>query len=262
MHFQEDVSHITTLPVRLAGLVVAGITVTAYICQYAIVKTGSNNEVIIWIAAQACAALLRIIYWTFGTSFELPWTKKAEYAIINNSTSDVISLIEVLAACTQDNVEIPQWAWTYLSTTPFWHILKASIYNTHNNHIPRDASHHIFHNVSISRLIENRRRTTNKEDSNYVENTMWTHIWTLAFWMDRDNVVRPFIVIPMEFKVAEGQTDECFVQASTGKVDTEKRLIDPCNMFACDYTGQRLHIQPFRTMTGQPASSACIHGCH
>jgi hypothetical protein len=266
VHFQQDVSQITSIPVRFAGLLVSGITVTAYICQYAIVKTGSNNEVIIWITAQACAALLRILYWTFGTSFGLSWTKNAEYAIINNSTSDVITLVEILAACTQDTVEIPRWAWTYISKTPFWQILKDTTHNTHNDEVPRTAHHHIFHNVSMSRLIENRRRTTNKEDSNYVENTMWTHVWTLAVWEDqrsRDSIVRPFIVIPMEFKVPEGRTDECFIQAANSKVDSEKRLVDPCSMFACDYSGQRLHIQPFRTITATGASdpTVCTHDC-
>ena len=265
--FQQDVSHITSFPVRIAGLMVAGITVTAYICQYAIVKTGSNTRVIIWIVAQTCAALLRIGYWTFGTSLGLPWTKKAEYAIINNSTSDVITLVEILAACTQDTVEMPRWAWTYLSTTPFSQILKDATHNTHNDKVPNDAHHHVFQNISISRLIENRRRATNKEDSNYVENTMWTHIWTLAVWRDKGShpsTVRAFVVIPMEYKVPEGQTDECFFQAANSKVDSDKRLVDPCSMFACDYSGQRLHIQPFLTMTkmGAPASSACPHKCH
>ena len=263
VHFQDDVSYITTLPVRLAGLIIAGLTVTAYICQYAIVKTGSNNEVIIWISAQAFAALIRVLWWTCGTSYDLPWTKKAEYAVINNSASDVITLVEVLAACTQDEVEIPRWAWTYMSCTPFWQILKDAVQNTHNDTIPRDAPHHIFDNISVRRLIENQRRTNNKEDPNYVENTMWTHMWTLAFWEDQNFRVRPFIVIPMEYNtVAQNSTDECFMQASRTKVDSEKRLIDPCNIFVCDYSGRRLHIQPFRTMTTAPASAPCIHGCH
>lgn len=263
VHFQEDVSHITTLPIRLAGLIVAAITVTAYICQYAIVKTGSNNEVIVWIVAQAAAALLRVLYWT--TFFDLPWTKKAEYAVINNSASNVITLVEVLAACTKDHLEVPRWAWTYLSSTPFWQILKDAVHNSHNDVIPKDASHYVFQDISIRRLIENRRRTTNKEDANYVENTMWSNVWSIAVWMDENYVVRPFIVIPMEYNTAaQSSTDECFMQASATKVNSQqsaKRLVDPCNIFACGYGGQRLHIQPW-TMTNEPASAACIHGCH
>jgi hypothetical protein len=211
--------------------------------------------VIIWIAGQAFAALIRLLYWTFGTSLDLPWTSKAEYAIINNSTSEVVTLVELLAACTQDVVEIPRWAWTYMSTTPLWQIHKDVTHNTHHDTIPREASHHIFHNVSFSRIIENRRRTNNKEDSNYVENNMWTHIWTLALWKDSCDNVRPFIVIPMEFKVPDAATDECVVQATKTKVGENKRLIDPCKMFACDYNNKRLHIQPFGT-TGH-----CSHDC-
>lgn len=263
VHFQKDVSQLTSLPVRVAGLLISAITVVAYICQYAIVKTGSNKEVIIWISAQACAALLRVLYWTFGTAWELGWTKKAEYAIINNSTSDVITLVEILAACTQDTAEIPRWVWTYLNHTPFRQVLEEATYNTHRDLIPINAEHYVFRNVSISRLIENRRRTINKEDDKYVENTMWTHVWTLAFWTDDRNEVRPIVVIPIEFKVPQAATDECFVQASTARVDSEKRLVDPCKMYACDYNGQRLHLQPFRSMTATnaPASLPCPHKC-
>ena len=162
LHFRGDTSLIHSKILKIGVLLLSAIAATAYICQYSILKVASSKEALIWLGCQGGLAAVRILYWIVDPSFDDPVIADTGYAIINNLRLDHVMLMEIICAAASDTtIEIPWWAWDYLSTKPLQDIIQSAVDRKVGSSIPLDAKYYVFLDVDFMRIL--RRRGIEKD---------------------------------------------------------------------------------------------------
>jgi len=160
IHFQSTQTFMGTLLLKVAAYAVSGLSVVAYLCQYVVLKSASNERSAIWIGMQGLMALIRISYWMYDPKFDDPKTEFAEYALINNTSFDSITSFELVCAVLPIGttpIQVPGWALRYVLETPFRQIL-AQATGDERTRVPTGAETetYVFEHVEFERILRNR----------------------------------------------------------------------------------------------------------
>lgn len=103
----------------------SALAAVAYVCQYAIVKSASSRQALIWLGCQGVLAAIRVVYWTLDPSFDDSFANCGEYAMLSNTGSDHVTLTELICATTGDSpVIISAWVLSYFTEHSMRDILR------------------------------------------------------------------------------------------------------------------------------------------
>jgi len=284
LHFQGSITFLESWWLKGFAAVASAVTAVSYLCQYAILQYASSREAWTWLICQAVAAFIRILYWSVDPSFDDPRTENAEFVVMNNSTSECITLTEVICACGSGENNIPAWLYRYLTEqATFKQLMLDALQNTRDGLIPRvgaqlveiDFDRILRHRISMSHLPDSAAMHTG------VEGQLCTSPWRLTFWRDIEGDVLAVIVVnsvyhhritpptsgPRKVKiyhlnegdVVEGDAGgqefiqkQCWIHANHERVHNTSeglRLNDPCMVYAVtayEPETHRLHIQASR----------------
>jgi len=284
LHFQGSISFLESWWLKGFAAVASAVTAVSYLCQYAILQHASNREAWTWLICQAVAAFIRILYWSVDPSFDDPRTENAEFVVMNNSTSENITLTELICACGPGENDIPAWLFRHLTEqVNLKQLILDALQNTRAGLVPRLGAQLV--EIDFDRILRHRIPLSHLSDSATmhvgVEGQLCTSPWRLTFWRDIEGDVLAVIVVnsvyhhritppapnPRKVKiyhlnegdVVEGDAGgqefiqkQCWIHANYERVyntSEDLRLDDPCTIYAVTAYGtetQRLHIQASR----------------
>ncbi|KAK3172722.1 hypothetical protein OEA41_006046 [Lepraria neglecta] len=206
---------------------------TAYICQYTILKAASSMHALIWIGCQAALAAARLAYWIFNPSFDNPSVVVSEFAELNNTASEQVTLPELICnTFAGPSLQIPPFALVYLGTNPLQEILYNAASRSKNaDAIPVDAEIVAFLNTDFRRLIE-RRWVEGHHDSFEQFRLALCRVKNQAYPI-------PLVLVDVPYRNKDGDEDMCWMEATWPSRDHHAT----CTSLAFARDGGRLHLR-------------------
>lgn len=227
------------------------------LCQYAIVKEGTNTQSIIWVVSQGAGALFRVVWWIIDPSFDDPNSNLAEFALLNNTAFSGVTLFELISACGCGETKITPWVWTYLRSTHPVDILQKAIDRGTDDVVPEDAETCFPLNLDLTSLL--RGRQENAADQCDTD-------WSLAFWrLENGAEIHPVLLVKVVVaKHTAGETrkalvNQVWVESVRERCLSQPELSNPNTMFASTFEGERFILQPYDYDLGQPPSTNDVY---
>lgn len=192
IHLQGNAASLKSKFFKCFVVALSAIACIAYLCQYAVLKSASNDRAIIWVAIQAALALIRVLYWMIDPSFDDPKTNHSEYAIVNNTWSDYVTMIDLTCSGDESESSIAEWVLEYLKTTTLRDILETSISGPRPI-IPQNEEDevYIFSGIDFAAIVGRRLGCKNSQTDRASES------WRLGLAKSKEKSIppRPFLLV-------------------------------------------------------------------
>ncbi|KAJ9667282.1 hypothetical protein H2201_002483 [Coniosporium apollinis] len=230
----------------LPALPVSAFCATAYVCQYAVLKSASSQRALIWIGCQAALAVLRLGFWTINPRFDDPKTEETEYSLMRNDASRRLTFAEFVCASSSEHNVVPRWVWDYLSTRRLSTILTDALsreWESSTTSSKTKLEYFPLLSLDLSRILKNRFAIQEDETLRLILNGLPLR---LGLCRDKARHVKPFLLVEARYKLVPSEYSNALTTRwgwLAVTADSDMHGYRPCRGYAFKACGALLHLR-------------------